>query len=216
MHKILILTASFGDGHNAAARNLRDALELVTDDAKVEVLDLFESTYGPLNTLLKQTYQGLVRYAPVVWSGVFSIFDNPTLFRRQLDTMGKLRKSLATVLHETEPDVVVSTYPVYAHLIQDIFREHAERPFRFITVVTDSISVCSAWFRAPSDLFVVANEPTARVEVRASNLSASRRSASRSARSSRGNGPRRSLRRATATDARCFTSSIPAKPRWVR
>ena len=64
MKRILILTASFGDGHNAAARNLRDAIELITDDAKVEVLDLFESTYGTLNTLLKQTYQGLVRYAP--------------------------------------------------------------------------------------------------------------------------------------------------------
>ncbi len=163
MKKILILTASFGDGHNAAARNLRDAIELITDDAKVEVLDLFESTYGTLNTLLKQTYQGLVRYVPTVWSGVFSILDNPGLFRRQIDTMGKLRESLAAVLRDTEPDVVVSCYPVYAHLIQAIYHEHAERPFRFITVVTDSISVCSAWYRAPSDLFVVANEPTAKV-----------------------------------------------------
>ena len=90
MKKILILTASFGDGHNAAAKNLRDALDLVTDDAKVEVLDLFESTYGVLNTFLKQTYQGLVRYAPGVWSGVFSVFDNPGLFRRLIDLMGKL------------------------------------------------------------------------------------------------------------------------------
>jgi processive 1,2-diacylglycerol beta-glucosyltransferase len=163
MKKILILTASFGDGHNVAARNLRDGIELITDDAKVEVLDLFESTYGTLNTLLKQTYQGLVRYAPTVWAGVFSVFDSPALFRRQVDTMGKLRESLAAVLRDTEPDVVVSCYPVYAHIIQDIFREHAERPFRFITVVTDSISVCSAWYRAPSDLFVVANEPTANV-----------------------------------------------------
>jgi UDP-N-acetylglucosamine:LPS N-acetylglucosamine transferase len=163
MKKILILTASFGDGHNAAARNLREGIELITDDAKVEVLDLFESTYGTLNTLLKQTYQGLVRYAPTVWAGVFSVFDSPALFRRQIDTMGKLRESLAAVLHDTEPDVVVSCYPVYAHIIQDIFRDHAERPFRFITVVTDSISVCSAWYRAPSDLFVVANEPTANV-----------------------------------------------------
>ena len=163
MKKILILTAGFGDGHNAAARNLREALELVADDAKVEVLDLFESTYGALNSLLKQTYQGLVRYAPTVWSGVFSVFDNPALFRRQMDTMGKLRRSLATLLHDSEPDVVVSTYPVYAHLIQDIYQEHAERPFRFITIVTDSISVCSAWYRAASDVFVVANEPTARV-----------------------------------------------------
>jgi UDP-N-acetylglucosamine:LPS N-acetylglucosamine transferase len=167
MKKILILTASFGDGHNAAARNLRDGIELITDDAKVEVLDLFESTYGTLNSLLKQTYQGLVRYAPTVWSGVFTILDNPVLFRRQVDTLGKLRQSLAAVLRDTEPDVVVSCYPVYAHLIQDIFREHAERPFRFITVVTDSISVCSAWYRAPSDLFVVANEPTANVLIEA-------------------------------------------------
>jgi hypothetical protein len=35
MKRVLILTASFGDGHNAAAHNLRDALEMVSDDAKV-------------------------------------------------------------------------------------------------------------------------------------------------------------------------------------
>jgi len=144
MRKILILTASFGDGHNAAARNLREAIELVSDDAKVEVVDLFESTYGRLNTVLKQTYRGLVRYAPVVWSGLFSVLDNPALFRRQVDTMGKLRESLAGMLQTTEPDAVVSTYPVYGHLIQDIFRDHAERPFRFLTIVTDSITVSSA------------------------------------------------------------------------
>jgi UDP-N-acetylglucosamine:LPS N-acetylglucosamine transferase len=163
MKKILILTASFGDGHNAAARNLRDAIELVTDDAKVEVLDLFESTYGAVNTLLKQTYQGLVRYAPTVWSGVFSIFDNPGLFRRQIGSLGKLRDTLGRVLVDTDPDVVVSTYPVYGHLIQDLFRDHAERPFRFVTIVTDSITICSAWYHAPSDLFVLSNEPTAKV-----------------------------------------------------
>jgi UDP-N-acetylglucosamine:LPS N-acetylglucosamine transferase/predicted metal-dependent phosphoesterase TrpH len=136
---------------------------MVSDDAKVEVLDLFESTYGALNTLLKRTYQGLVRYAPSVWSGVFSVFDQPGLFRSQMTTMGKLREALARVLRETEPDVVVSTYPVYAHLIEQIYHEHAERPFRFVTVITDSISVCSAWYRAPSDRFVVANDPTAAV-----------------------------------------------------
>ena len=31
MKKILILTAGIGDGHNAAARNLRDAIELTSD-----------------------------------------------------------------------------------------------------------------------------------------------------------------------------------------
>jgi processive 1,2-diacylglycerol beta-glucosyltransferase len=164
MKKILILTASFGDGHNAAARNLRDAIELITDDAKVEVLDLFESTYGTVNSLLKQTYQG---YVPTIWSGVFAVFDNPALFRHQTASLGKLREALAAVLHDTEPDAVVSCYPVYSHILRDIFRDHAERPFRFITVVTDSTSVCSAWYRAPSDLFVVTDATTGEVLIEA-------------------------------------------------
>ena len=57
----------------------------------------------------------------------------------------------------------MSTYPVYAHVIREIYRDHSERPFRFITVVTDSISVNSSWFRAPSDWYCVPNEATAGV-----------------------------------------------------
>ena len=165
MKRILILTAGFGDGHNAAARSLREAIEFTTDDAKVEVLDLFESSYCVLNTLAKRAYLGMVQYAPVLWSGVFHVMDNPSLFRHQINGMGKLRDRLAAVLHDTEPDCVVSTYPVYAHLIADIYKDHAERPFRLVTVVTDSISVCSAWYRAHSDLLIAANEPTAKVIV---------------------------------------------------
>ena len=69
MNKVLILTAGFGEGHNAAARGLRDGLELVDDEAKVEVLDLFESSYGAFNTFVKEAYLGLVKYAPGVWGG---------------------------------------------------------------------------------------------------------------------------------------------------
>jgi UDP-N-acetylglucosamine:LPS N-acetylglucosamine transferase len=163
MKKILILTASFGDGHNAAARSLRDAIVLLDGKASVEVLDVFESTYGILNTVMKRGYQGVVRYAPALWAKMFGIFSNPKLFRRQMDSMGKLRRTLAELFEKSKPDVVISTYPVYAHAIADLFQNGTRRPFRLITVITDSISVCSAWYLAPSDLFIVANEPTADV-----------------------------------------------------
>jgi len=167
MKRILILTAGFGDGHNAAARNIRQGIEFLSEDAKVEVLDLFESSYGSLNALMRHAYQGVVQYAPTVWAGVFSVFDNPNLFRRQVNGLTRLRDNLARLLNESEPDCVVSTYPVYSHIIQDLYRDHAERPFRLITVVTDSITVCSAWYRAHSDLFVVANEATRDVMIEA-------------------------------------------------
>lgn len=167
MKKVLILTAGFGEGHNAAARNVRDALEFVSDEVKVEVLDLFESSYGAFNTLAKSAYLNMVQYAPKLWGGMYSLLDNSKFVENRLGGFTKLKNALADILHETQPDCVVSTYPVYAHVIQELYRDYAERPFTFITVVTDAITVNSAWFRAGSDIFVVANEPTAEVMKRA-------------------------------------------------
>lgn len=162
MKKILILTAGFGDGHNAAARSLRDAIELLDEDARAEILDLFADSYGMFNTFARKTYLGVVQYAPKLWGGIYSLLENP-LVEKQLGGFTRLQNTLEKVLAETQPDCVVSTYPVYAHVIKKIYQHHNERPFRFITVVTDSISVNSAWFRAPSDYFCVANEATAEV-----------------------------------------------------
>jgi processive 1,2-diacylglycerol beta-glucosyltransferase len=162
MKRILILSASFGDGHNAAARSIRDAIQLSGEKASAEMLDLFELASPRLNAVMKKAYQGIVRYAPSLWARVFAVFDNPKLFEPQIRSMRKIRNALGELLRKTNPDVVVSTYPVYSHLIAELFRQK-ERPFRLITVITDSISVCSAWFHAPSDLFVVADEPTASV-----------------------------------------------------
>lgn len=162
MKKILILTAGFGEGHNAAARNLRQAME-EHDDVQVHVLDLFESTYTTLNSLVKRAHLGVVRYAPSIWGGIYSLLDSSTFVENRLGGFTRLRNALGHVLHEVQPDCVISTYPAYAHVIRQIYHDHVERPFRFVTVVTDSISVNSAWHKAGSDFFVVANEATAEV-----------------------------------------------------
>jgi len=166
MKKILILTAGFGDGHNAAARSLRDAVEMADEDARTEVLDLFADSYGVFNTFARKTYLGVVQYVPKLWGGIYSLLDKSPLVEKQLGNFTRLQGTLEKILTEAQPDCVISTYPVYGHVIQKIYRNHHERPFRFITVVTDSISVCSAWYGAPSDRFIVANAPTAQVLLR--------------------------------------------------
>lgn len=165
MKKVLILTAGFGEGHNAAARNLRDALELMTDDVRVEVLDLLAATYGRMNTLVKGAYLKMLDYAPFLWSGMYGWLNQSSWPAGAAGSVGliRLREHLGDVLKTSEPDCVVTTYPVYAPLIQQLFRDHSERPFRLISVVTDSITANSIWWRAPSDLWVVANERTAEV-----------------------------------------------------
>jgi processive 1,2-diacylglycerol beta-glucosyltransferase len=163
MKKVLILTASFGEGHNSAARNIREALELESQDTAVELLDLFASTYGVLNTIIKKTYLQIVEHTPKLWNGIYNWLDTSSSAEGRMAGMVRLRQALSKVLAEFQPDCVVSTYPAYAHVIKEIYRDYAERPFRIVTVITDSISLNSIWFKADSDVFCVPNEFTAAV-----------------------------------------------------
>lgn len=159
--KVLILTAGFGDGHNAAARNVREALEAVEPEScRVEVLDLLEAVYGRVNQLVKSAYLGMVRHAPGLWRTFYNLFDAGSPLG-DVGSWVRLRRALGDILAETEPDVVISTYPVYADVLAELFRDHAERPFRFYTVITDSFSVNAAWLRSPSDGYFFANDMTA-------------------------------------------------------
>ena len=160
MKKVLILTAGFGDGHNAAARNVRDALEQTSSDVEVTVADLYERSYKKLNTIAKKAYLGAVRYAPQLWGGFFKLLDHAPWLADGRGLVG-MHRSLVQLLEETQPDCVVSTYPAYGSLIQALYRDHCERPFRFITIITDARSVHSLWYRAGSDRFVVCDEATA-------------------------------------------------------
>jgi len=160
MKKVLILTAGFGDGHNTAARNLSEAIETTAPGTRVEVIDLFERCYGALNTVAKEAYLGLVQYAPAVWGSLYWLLDKSTWVERQCGRLSRVQGALANLLDECQPDCVVTTYPVYNQAIDSLFRDHA-RPFRLVTVVTDSITINSAWLQGHSDAYCVANEATA-------------------------------------------------------
>ncbi len=76
MSGILILTASFGEGHNAAARNLREAIQAASPETPVAICDIYRDTYGWFNELTKQAYLGLINHAPGVWKIAFDLLDH--------------------------------------------------------------------------------------------------------------------------------------------
>ncbi|PYJ88571.1 MAG: UDP-N-acetylglucosamine--LPS N-acetylglucosamine transferase, partial [Verrucomicrobia bacterium] len=79
--RILILTASFGEGHNSAARGVRDGLVRVAPEGtEVELRDLFAEAYGPANELVRRGYLGLVNFVPRAWGAVYGWLDRKTDF----------------------------------------------------------------------------------------------------------------------------------------
>jgi processive 1,2-diacylglycerol beta-glucosyltransferase len=164
MKKILIFTAGFGEGHNTAARNIRDALELVApDEVSVQVVDLFDRCYGKLNEFLRKAYIAAINRTPRVWGKIYNVIDGTQFVESNLVMLAKMKRSMTDLLSQTEPDAVVSTYPLYNYIIDEVYPEGEPRPFPQITVVTDSITVNSVWYRCATDYFIVANEDTAAV-----------------------------------------------------
>jgi len=159
LNKILILTAGFGEGEDVAAWNLRDAIEhLAADTAKVEVLDLLDSCYGRFHDLMRHTYQAAINRAPRLWHGFYQLLGQSQFVEGQIDGLTRLRNSLRDVLRSMEPDVVVSTCPIYGFLIEEIYRDGRTRDFTLISLITDAVVRDSPWARSACDFFAVANE----------------------------------------------------------
>src|SRR3989440_12037250 len=161
MKRILILTAGFGEGHNSAARGVRAGLARVAPKVEVELRDLFPETFGAFNEIVRRTYLALINRWPKLWGYVYNWLDRKKDFDKRFRRFHGLKKNLGRLLDRFQPDVVVSTFPPYPYLLQQILGN--EHRCKNVAVVTDSITVNAIWYRSPADYFVVANEQSAAV-----------------------------------------------------
>ena len=161
MKRILILTAGFGEGHNSAARGVRAGLARIAPQVEVELRDLFPETFGVLNEIVRRAYIGLINRWPRSWRYVYDWLDRKNDFEQRFQRFRGLKKNLGRLLDRFQPDVVVSTFPPYPYLLDQILGD--DRKCKNVAIVTDSITVNAIWYHAPADYFVVANEQSAAV-----------------------------------------------------
>ena len=161
MKKILILTAGYGEGHNAAARGIRDGLARVAPDAEVELHDLFAEAYGVLHQWVRKGYLTLINRWPRAWGSVYRWLDRKKEFERDFRWLAPVRNRLAHALARFQPDVVVSVFPPYPYMLTEILGP--KRNCRSVVVVTDSITVNAIWYHCAADYFLVPNEQSAAV-----------------------------------------------------
>lgn len=152
--RILILTASFGDGHNSAARQLAEALD---GSSEVKVADPCSLGSPRVNAFLNKAYREVITYAPSLWKRIYDSTDQQD-FSKRLFFLNNTEKAVGALLEQFRPDLVVSTYPIYPYQLERHFENHPRVPI--VTIVTDSMEVNAAWTRSPSDYFLVTDLST--------------------------------------------------------
>ncbi len=152
--KILILSASFGDGHNSAARHLAEALQ---ENAEVLVADPCDLGNPRINRFLCRAYREITTYTPGIWAWMYRSSDRQDL-SKPLPFIAKTEDAVASLLDNFQPDIVVNTYPLYPYMVERQFATRTRVPV--ITVITDSIEINATWTKSPSDHFLITDNHT--------------------------------------------------------
>jgi processive 1,2-diacylglycerol beta-glucosyltransferase len=159
--RIIILTAAYGEGHNAAASALATAFNEDAPGTAV-VVDAFALTSPRLNQLVRRAYLAMINGTPRLWKHVYGWMDRPGFMTRGIWFLRPQSATLEAVIARENPVAICSTFPAYAALLQKLAAEgRFSRPH--FNVVTDSISINSVWWRPGCDGWFVPNEDSAEV-----------------------------------------------------
>lgn len=166
MTKILILTAGFGEGHNAAARALAAALDREGGPGTAVTADIFALAAPRLNLLARRGYLALINRAPRVWIRFYRWSDRSRMVANGHGFFARETRVLRQILARERPAAVCCTFPVCTLLLAHIARTGGPNLPRY-NIVTDSISIHSLWWRTACDGWFLPNEDSAAVILRA-------------------------------------------------
>src|SRR5215510_2956522 len=120
MTRVLIVTASYGSGHNVAARCLAAAFE--REKVQVTVVDHFRELVHPLfDRSSRALYHAVLRRAPVLWGLGYAFAD--WMASDSFLTLGVTRlgtRRLGALLERLAPDLVVTGVPVLPQFAQPV------------------------------------------------------------------------------------------------
>jgi processive 1,2-diacylglycerol beta-glucosyltransferase len=154
MTRALILTASYGSGHNTAAASLATAFE--REGVATVVVDHFRELVHPaFERATRSLYYRVLRHAPPLWGLAYGLGDR--LANDSPSTFGVTRlgsERLAKLLATLAPDVVVTVHPTPAVVVAALV-ERGRRVPPHTTVVTDFVAH-SQWMAPHIDRYCVA------------------------------------------------------------
>lgn len=161
--RILILSASYGQGHNAVGRAVEAALaQNGGNQVEITFVDLANELRRYSNQAFVKAYERTTRYTPKLYGLIFQATDNPystKLLNNLITSFNYLR--LKKYLAEQKPDIIINLFPIWLHLIKVIFKAD-KKPFLFINILTDSTLIHSSWIDNYADYFIVADKDTAK------------------------------------------------------
>lgn len=154
--RILFAISDTGGGHRSGAAAIAAAIEQQVGAAvETHIIDIFAHTGVPVVRDAPDVYDKLsTRWLPL-FDALYQLTDG----RRRIDALTRLvylaaHRNILRVLEEIRPTLVVSVHPLLNRLVGNARRTY-RLSFRFITVVTDLVSLHASWADPDAELCIV-------------------------------------------------------------
>lgn len=157
--RVLILTASSGAGHNAAAAVLEQHARASHEVEEVKTLDVLQLTGDLYRRLYDDAYFRLVNAVPWVVGWGYDTRDAPFAERDPSWLLDQLNTTeVARAIHRYEPDVVLSTHFLPARVVS-LLRSRGQI-HSTTSVITTDYDFQGLWLSVPFNRFFVARDET--------------------------------------------------------
>ncbi len=157
MKKLLILTASTGEGHNQAAKTIDN--EFTARGYECHRIDMFKSTHKSMDVLMADGYRILASNLPKMYGTLYRQCDTPlfnSLIARRVLKVTEMR--LHKIIHRMNPDLIIATHP-FAVPVMGNMKAKGRCTQPFVQVVTD-FKAHYAYVDSHVDAYITASEFT--------------------------------------------------------
>jgi UDP-N-acetylglucosamine:LPS N-acetylglucosamine transferase len=143
--RVLLLSASVGEGHVAAARAVAARMRQLWPDAQVREVEDTGRGHERRDRLLRTAYELTMRITPGLYGVGYDMLVRHPRFAELCKrvTAASLGRALAPLLAAERPDLVVSTYPMISGGLAWL-RRRGRLPARAVALVTD-VAVHPYW-----------------------------------------------------------------------
>jgi len=154
---VLILSASYGAGHNQAARAIAGELQQSYTGLRVKVHDFFALAAPRINRFTQACFIKMVSHFPPCYRWFYDLtcaIEHDSSVQRWINSLGRHR--LLDLLYTYNPRVIVCTFPTPAGVLSALRKKGVPVP-PMVTVITD-VAVHNQWVNPHTQAYIVPDE----------------------------------------------------------
>jgi len=158
LDKIVVFYGTYGGGHIAAAKSIKDYLTEYYPEAEVVCINCIKYISKYINKISTEAYKEMAKKTPHIWEKIYTKSNDGALAKLSTTSNKIMAIKLKNLIKEEKPNLIISTHPFSSQMCAYL-KKKGKIDCKLATIMTD-FHIHNQWLYLPEfvDYFFVSNE----------------------------------------------------------